>query len=66
MCKHEVMDVRTYMHMLDFSTKVDFDGERFRYFMFLVGIQCVINAIFAKIGKRNNEVTSVLVTIYVK
>ena len=45
------------MHMLDFSTKVDFDGERFRYFMFLVGIQCVINAIFAKSGKRNNEVT---------
>lgn len=29
-------------------TKVNFDGERFRYFMFLVGIQCVINAVFAK------------------
>ena len=44
----------TYTYMLDFSTKVDFDGERFRYFMFLVGIQCVINAVFAKSGKRNN------------
>ena len=53
MCKREVIDmyVHTYTHMLDFSTKVDFDGERFRYFMFLVGVQCVINAIFAKIGK---------------
>ena len=42
----------TQIHTLDFSTKVDFDGERFRYFMFLVGIQCVINAVFAKSGKK--------------
>ena len=41
-----------HTHTLDFSTKVDFDGERFRYFMFLVGIQCIINAVFAKSGKR--------------
>ena len=44
----------THTHTLDFSTKVDFDGERFRYFMFLVGIQCVINAVFAKGGEKRN------------
>lgn len=32
------------------STRRTFGGEKFRYFMFLVGFQCVVNALIAKAG----------------
>ena len=33
------------------STKRKFGDERFHYFMFLVAMQCIINAMFARLGK---------------
>ena len=39
----------TYTHT--HSTKQKFGDEYFRYFGFLVGIQCIINASIAKLGE---------------
>ncbi len=34
-----------------YSTKENYGDEKFQYFMFLVGAQCVVNALFAKTGE---------------
>ena len=38
------------MHF-NYSSKRKFGEEHFNYSVFLVGSQCIVNAIFAKIGK---------------
>ncbi len=36
-----------------FSSKREFDGEKFTYFMFLVWFQCLVNAAVARTGNHS-------------
>ena len=40
------------MTFVPLSTKTKFGGEYFRFFLFLVMIQCIVNATFARVGKQ--------------
>lgn len=52
----------TFIH----STKRKFDDEYFRFFMFLVLVQCIVNALFARAGQFPWSVMAyVCVTVYV-
>ena len=41
-------------------TRRTFGGERFHFFVFLVGFQCIINAIFARAGEDTRIVSAVI------
>ena len=60
---HSYMYTHTYTHphthVHSRRTKRKFGDERFHFFMVLVGIQCVINAAFAKISKLGSPCTGV-------
>ena len=48
---HTHTPTHTHTHTHTNRTKRNFGDERFHYFMVLVGLQCIINAAFAKISK---------------